>query len=145
MMHAHSMCPLKRENLSWHPQWIPICPAAWDLAPLPFPRRGWWVLQGWSQGVAPAGSVLWESVFLHQWEALWLPPPQPLGEEVGGCGLRGVRDRGPDESSSAKREVQTFFKSNLIKRSWAIKTYSKLMNWDSQCKREYSFSPSHCR
>ena len=72
-------------------------------------------------------------------------PPQPPGKEVGGCGLQGVRDRGPDESSSAQREVQAFFKSNLIKRSWAIKTYSKLMNWDSQCKREYSFSPSLCR
>ena len=116
--------------------------SAWDPSPTPLSKE---------RMVDRGGVRVWLQLGLDcerlcscpHWEALWLPPAP--GKDVGGCGLRSFGDRGPDKSSSAKREVQAFFKSNLIKRSWTTKTYSKLMNWDSQCKREYSFSPSLCR
>ena len=148
-MCAHSVCPLKTENLSWHPQWIPICPDLPGIqAPLPFPRSEWWT--GVESGCG--SSWVWTvrgCVPAPSGRRCGFPLPTPTtpapGKDVGGCGLRGFGDRGPYKSSSAKRGVQAFFKSNLIKRSWTTKTYSKLMNWDSQCKREYSFSPSLCR
>lgn len=118
---ARSIYPLKRGKLSWRPPWIPICPDRPGIqAALSLPRSQLRRLQGWSQGVTPAGgrpeSGLCAARFTPQCEAQRLY----RAREIDG-GLRYVGDRpfptgGTKANTGAdvQTEVQTLFKSSFI-------------------------------